>query len=176
MGSKDKRDENGNILKYKVRLVARGFQQTEGVDYFETFAQTARLESFKLLLAISNIRNLRIKQYDISNAYLYSSLEEEVYVPHPPGFPGPPGTCLRLRKGLYGLKQSGKLWADLLKETLRGFGFVTLHSDISAYFCPSPFTLLVVHVDDLVLATGHDAFRAHLEKYLKEKFKVGHSE
>jgi hypothetical protein len=105
---KEKRDENGAVLKHKARLVAKGFVQRHGVDYDEVYAPVARLESVRLLLALAAHDGWPVHHMDVKTAFLNGELDEEVCVCQPPGFelPGRNGKVLRLRKALYGLKQA----------------------------------------------------------------------
>jgi Reverse transcriptase (RNA-dependent DNA polymerase) len=101
---------NGLINRYKARLVARGFSQQYGVDYYETFAPVVRMESLRILLAIAANEDLEIHQIDVITAYLAGELEEEIYIDPPTGLPDSEGKVCKLRKGLYGLKQSARVW------------------------------------------------------------------
>ena len=103
-----KLNPDGTIAKYKARLVARGFMQTERIDFSEVFAPVARLETVRLVVAIATLKNWNIWQLDVKSAFLNGSLEEEVYVTQPPGFviEGSEDKVYRLRKALYGLRQA----------------------------------------------------------------------
>ena len=90
-------------MRYKARLVARGFSQVHGLDYDETYAPVTRLETIRLLLAIANLKDWEIKQFDVKTAYLYSELDEEIYMEPPPGYDVPEDYVLLLIKALYGL-------------------------------------------------------------------------
>ena len=103
---------SGLIDKYKARLVARGFTQREGVDYEETFSPTLRYESLRLLLSLAAVYGLRLWLLDVITAYLNGDLDKEIFMSIPEGIPKTEqnrGKCLRLLKGLYGLKQSGRI-------------------------------------------------------------------
>jgi hypothetical protein len=102
-----KRDEVSAIVKHKARLVARGFMQREGIDFDNTFAPVARMESVQLLFALATLEGWRVHHMNVKSAFLHGDLKEEVYVHQPPGFaiPGKEGKLLRLRKALYGLRQ-----------------------------------------------------------------------
>jgi hypothetical protein len=82
---KVKRDENGAIVKYKARLVAKGYVQQLGIDYEEAFAPVTRLESVRLLLAITVHYGWGVHHMDVKSAFLNGELQEEVYVQQPPG-------------------------------------------------------------------------------------------
>ena len=105
-----KRLPNGQVDRYKARLVARGFSQQYGIDYEETFAPVVRMESLRILLAIAAAEDLEIHQMDVITAYLAGELQEEVYMATPTGLSSSTGKVCKLRKGLYGLKQSARVW------------------------------------------------------------------
>ena len=98
----------------KARLVAQGYTQVEGMDYGETYAPIARLES--ILLAYANHHDITLYQMDIKSAFLNGAIEEEVYVKQPPGFVNPkkPNHVYKLHKALYGLKQAPRAWYKCL--------------------------------------------------------------
>ena len=105
---KNKSNEHGTVIKNKSRLVAQGYTQVEGVDFDETFAQVARLESIRILLAIASHLNFKLYQMDVKRAFLNGMLQEEVYVEQPKGFIDPhrPNDVYKLKRALYGLKQA----------------------------------------------------------------------
>ena len=105
---KNKSDEHGTVIKNKSRLVAQGYTQVEGVDFDETFAPVARLESIRILLAIASHLNFKLYQMDVKSAFLNGMLQEEVYVEQPKGFIDPhrPDDVYKLKRALYGLKQA----------------------------------------------------------------------
>lgn len=86
---RNKTDEQGNVARNKARLVAQGYSQVEGIDYEETFAPVARLESVRLLLAVSCILNFQLNQMDVKTAFLNGLLHEEIFVAQPKGFENP---------------------------------------------------------------------------------------
>nr|GFB11004.1 hypothetical protein [Tanacetum cinerariifolium] len=105
---KVKLDELGGILKNKARLVARGYRQEEGIDFEESFAPVARLESIRIFLAYVSHKNMVVYQMDVKTVILNGNLREDVYVSQPDGFVGPdnPNHVYKLKKALYGLKQA----------------------------------------------------------------------
>ena len=109
---KKKRGANGEVNRYKARLVAQGFTQRKGIDYREVFSPVVRYSSIRTLLAIANQYDMEIHQMDVISAYLNGVLEEEIYMKQPPGYVDPknPTKVCRLRKSLYGLKQSARCW------------------------------------------------------------------
>ncbi|GJV71574.1 retrovirus-related pol polyprotein from transposon TNT 1-94 [Tanacetum coccineum] len=117
---RNKLDENGVVSRNKTRLVAQGYNQQEGIDYDETYAPIARLESIRILLAYAYALYFRLFQMDVKSAFLNGFISEEVYVAQPPGFIDftKPNHVYRLKKALYGLKQAPKAWYDKLKSCL----------------------------------------------------------
>ena len=105
---KNKSDERGTVIRNKSRLVAQWYTQEEGVDFDETFAPVARLESIRILLAIPCHLKFKLYQMDVKSALLNGMLQEEVYVEQPEGFVDPhkPNDVYKLKRALYGLKQA----------------------------------------------------------------------
>ncbi|THH18467.1 hypothetical protein EUX98_g8949, partial [Antrodiella citrinella] len=171
-----KKNAAGEIDKYKARLVARGFTQVHGVDYFETFAPVAKLSSFRLLLAIAARNNWDIKSFDFSSAYLNSPLDEDVYMEQPRGFESADRQkyVLKLAKALYGLKQGGRKWYETLCATLADLGFRRAESDFGVFFkvCGDDLIVMAVHVDDCAL-TGSSTrlLDEHLER-IKQRYRL----
>lgn len=108
---KVKRNEKGEIIRHKARLVARGFSQVKGFDYNETYAPVARLTSLRILFAISIHEDLRLHQMDVKTAFLYGEIEEDVYMKQPQGFEKGDDVC-KLNRTIYGLKQSSRKWYE----------------------------------------------------------------
>ena len=106
---KHKMDENGDVVRFKARLVARGFSQVYGIDYMDTFAPVAKLASLRILLVIAAVKDLEILQMDAVTAFLIPDLEEEIYMVQPEGFDEKKELVCKLQKGLYGLKQSARI-------------------------------------------------------------------
>ncbi|KAI3746443.1 hypothetical protein L6452_08877 [Arctium lappa] len=109
---RNKRDERGIVIRNKARLVAQGYTQEEGIDYEEVFAPVARIEAIRLFLAYASYMKFKVYQMDVKSAFLYGSIEEEVYVCQPPGFENPsyPDRVYKLKKALYGLHQAPRAW------------------------------------------------------------------
>ena len=122
---RNKQDEDGQVVRNKARLVAQGYTQVEGMDYGETYAPVARLESIRILLAYANPHDITLYQMDIKSAFLNGEIEEEVYVKQPPGFVNPkkPDHVYKLHKALYGLKQAPRAWYKCLTKFLIEKGF-----------------------------------------------------
>lgn len=174
-----KKDAAGNIVRHKARLVAQGFSQVPGVDYFDTYAPVAKLASIRTVLALAARLDLEIHQIDIKGAYLNGELtgNEVIYMRQPPGFASPefPHRVCLLRKTLYGLKQSGRRWYQKLVEILvEKLGFTQCEVDQAVFFKKAKTgerIIIVVHVDDCTLAASSldliaqlkNDIRAHVE-------------
>ena len=103
-----KLDEHGTVIRNKSRLVAQGYKQVEGIDFDETLAPVARLESIRILLAIASHLDFKLYQMDVNSAFFNGMLQEEVYVEQPKGFVDPRRSddVYKLKRALYGLKQA----------------------------------------------------------------------
>lgn len=129
-----KQDENGNLLKYKARLVARGFTQEYMMDYDETFAPVARISSFRYFLAFSNQYDLLIHQMDVKTVFLNGALKDEIYIKIPKGLTQYDGNKVcKLNKAIYGLKQAARCWFEIFESALQNFGFRSLEVDRCIY-------------------------------------------
>jgi Reverse transcriptase (RNA-dependent DNA polymerase) len=104
-----KRLPNRQVDRYKARVVARGFSQQYSLDYYETFASVVRMESLCILLVIAAQEDLEIHQIDVITAYLAEELQEEIYIALPQSLSGATQKVCRLKKRLYGLKQSARV-------------------------------------------------------------------
>ncbi|GJX03921.1 putative ribonuclease H-like domain-containing protein, partial [Tanacetum coccineum] len=109
---RNKKDERGVVVRNKARLVAQGHRQEEGIDYDEVFAPVARIEAIRLFLAFASFMGFIVYQMDVKSAFLYGTIDEEVYVSQPPGFVDPdhPTKVYKVVKALYGLHQAPRAW------------------------------------------------------------------
>jgi hypothetical protein len=125
---KIKRDAEGNIIKYKARLVVKGYSQIPGIDFEETYAPVGRTTSLRILLAIASTLDVEVHQADVEGAYLNGKLDIDIYIPE--GVKPKTGCdALLLKKSLYGLRQSGRTWWIALGNKLATLGFRRLESD-----------------------------------------------
>lgn len=140
-------------------MVAQGFAQKYGIDYNETFAPVARLDSIRAFLALVAHHDWELHQMDVRSAYLNGDLEEELYMRQPTGFvvPGTEGMVCRLNKSLYGLKQAGRTWNKRIDVELKAHGFVPIDADpcVYAYKRGSVVLIISLYVDDLLLASDN---------------------
>lgn len=149
----------GTAHKYKARLVARGFEQRKGIDYTETFAPTVKWSTIRLVTALAASQSWDIHHLDVVTAFLNGELDSPVYMEQPPVFqvPGKEHLVCRLKKSLYGLKQSPRAWYTCIDSKLQAHGLHRSQGDHNLYFFREGKTivLLVLYVDDIFL-TGNN--------------------
>jgi len=133
-----KRDEKGEIYQHKVQVVAKGYSQIHRVDYTDTYAPVARMESMRTILHIGATLDWEINQLDIKTAFLNGDLEEEVYMEQPEGWKeaGKEDWVYQLNKMLYGLKQAGRGWSSRLHREMVNAGFQRLWTTAYIFECP----------------------------------------
>nr|GFB42966.1 putative ribonuclease H-like domain-containing protein [Tanacetum cinerariifolium] len=114
---RNKNDERGIVIRNKARLVTQGHTQEEGIDYEDVFAPVARIKAIRLFLAYASFMGFPMYQMDVKSAFLYGTIEEEVYVCQPPGFEDPenPDKVYKVVKALYGLHQAPRAWTQMVK-------------------------------------------------------------
>jgi len=122
---KNKLDEQGVIVRNKARLVAKVYNQEEGIDFGETYPPVSRLEAVRLLLAYACMNGFRLHQMDVKSVFLNEYIDEEVCVSQPPGFKNHkyPDHVFKLKKALYGLKQAPRQWYKRLSNFLLSQGY-----------------------------------------------------
>ena len=141
-------------LRYKARLVVRGFEQREGIDYKETFAPVAKFATVRILLALATHFDWEVEQMDVKTAFLYPEIEDEVYISKPEGYNAfhpdemDTGEVFRLVKTLYGLRQSPLAWFKVLDKFLRSKGLTRSNEDSSLYI--SKDLIILIFVDDIL--------------------------
>lgn len=171
-----KTDSNGNITCYKARLVARGFVQRQGIDYFDTFAPVVRYESIRMLLAIAAKEDYEIAQFDVKTAFLYGSLKEIIYMEQPRGFEDKtkPNAVCKLNKSLYGLQQSPRVWNSKFVEFLKCFNFNQIESDHCVFYgkVNRVNVYLALYVDDGLLLSSSGKAIVKVLKLLEERFQI----
>src|SRR6266699_3853720 len=129
----DKGNKLGQIIKYKARLVARGYSQRKEQGYNETYSPAVRVDTLRAILALVLIEWLKIQQMDIKGTYLNRILKENIYMDQLEGSDDGTGRICQLIKTLYGLKQSGHEWNKPLDSKLIKFGFSQLISNLCVY-------------------------------------------
>ena len=173
-----KKDANGNVTSHRARLVAQGFTQVHGIDFDDTFAPIARMTSIRTVLALAARYDWEIHQVDVKSAYLYGEIDKDkaVYMKPPPG---DIRICsdtevLQLLKAIYGLKQSGRTWYQVLRKILGDIGLIRSEHDHAVFLRREKgkiTAILLIHVDDFTMTAAtltiikdlKDGLRKHVE-------------
>ena len=175
-----KRNEQDQVVRYKIRCVAQGFNQRPGVDFDQTYSPVMDCSSFRYLLALAVQLSLATQLLDVVTAYLYGELDEEIYIKPPPDFIKEIPMALtgkfnglKLRKSLYGLKQAGRTWYHHLRRFLTEKGF-SCHPALPCIFVlhkDHGYAILAVYVDDINLV-GTALVCTEVEKLLENQFEM----
>ncbi|KAL0403633.1 UNVERIFIED_CONTAM: Retrovirus-related Pol polyprotein from transposon TNT 1-94 [Sesamum radiatum] len=173
---KTKYKEDGSIHKQKTRLVAKGYSQQPGVDFTETFALVARMETIRIVVAISAQLGLPVYQLDVKSAFLNGELQEEVYVEQPTGYIvlGKEEKAYHLRKALYGLKQAPRAWNSKIDGYFQSNGFERSQNEPSLYVKKGTkdFLIVCLYVDDLIYAGINSIMVQDFRKAMMEEFEM----
>ena len=153
---KVKHKADGSIDKYKTRLVVKGFTQQEGIDYDETFFPVVRVAYIRLILAIVAQLDLELYQMDVKTTFLNEELDEEIYMTQPMGFEVKGQECKvwKLKRSIYGLKQSSRQWYFRFHDSIISHSFEMIEEDHCVYLKCSKKSVLILsfYVDDILIA------------------------
>jgi hypothetical protein len=172
----NKKDKHGVVTRNKARLIAKGYSQVEGLDFDETYAPVARLESIRILLAYATYHGFKLYQMDVKSAFLNGPIKEEVYVEQLPDFEDSeyPTHIYKLSKALYGLKQAPRAWYECLRDFLITNIFKvgkvdpTLFTKIIAkdlFICP-------IYVDDIIFGSTNKSSCEEFSRIMIQKFEM----
>jgi Reverse transcriptase (RNA-dependent DNA polymerase) len=171
-----KQNPEGRVERYKARLVAKRYSQTYGIDYDETFAPVAKMSTVRTLISLAANGDWKLHQLDVKNDFLHGDLLGEVYmkVPLSFGMKQTVGKVCRLKKSLYGLKQSPRVWFDRFRKVMVGMGYRQTNADHTVFFRrhEAHITVLAVYVDDMIISGNDEGEIALLKKKLGKEFKV----
>ena len=164
---KVKANDKGQVSKFKARLVARGFRQIYGVDYVDTMSPVGKLTTFRILIAEAAHRGMDFSFVDIRSAYLEAELKIKQYMTPPKGVTPPsPGMVMRLDRGLYGLRQSGKRWHEKFRKNLLSWGFKAGQYGDQCLFTKrvgNSIIRVLLFVDDMAIFHDSDAAGVQLK-------------
>ncbi|KAL0325416.1 UNVERIFIED_CONTAM: Retrovirus-related Pol polyprotein from transposon RE1 [Sesamum radiatum] len=170
-----KLNPDGSIDRYNARLVAKGYNQIEDVDDFDSFSPVAKSVTVRVFLVVAAFESWPLFQLDVNNVFLHGHFNEEIYMDPPEGYAkARPGQVCRLRRSLYGLKQASRQWNFELTAKLLDFGFTQSPHDNCLFLKHDSdnFVALLVYVDD-ILVTGTSEVHLHnVKQYLDRLFSI----
>jgi hypothetical protein len=176
VGIPQKKDEHGVVTRNKARLVAKGYSQVKGLDFDETYAPLARLESIRILLAYATYHGFKLYQMDVKSAFLNGPIKEEVYVGQPPGFEDSeyPSHVYKLSKALYGLKQAPRAWYECLRDFLITNGFKVGKAGPTLFTKTIAKDLFIyqVYVDDIIFGSTNKSTCEEFSRIMIQKFEM----
>lgn len=164
-----------NPERYKARLVAKGYAQIEGVDYFNTYSPVARFDTIRSVLNMAAQESMYLKQFDVKTAFLYSNLDEEIYVKQPDGYDDNSGKVWKLKRSLYGLKQSPMCWNKRLSQFIKSQGFNASKVDPCLFIREDndgKKVFITIYVDDGLICGHNEEQVNELVLNLQNNFKI----
>nr|GEW32462.1 hypothetical protein [Tanacetum cinerariifolium] len=169
-----KRDDIGNMIRNKARIVAQYHTQEEGIDYDKVFAPVARIEAIKLFLAYA--KDFMVYQMDVKSAFLYGKIEKDVYVCQPLGFEDPdfPDRVYKVEKALYRKHQAPRAWYEIVSTYMLENGFQREKIDKTLFIKRHKGDILLfqVYVDDIIFGSTRKVLCNAFEKLMHEKFQM----
>ncbi|KAG5549867.1 hypothetical protein RHGRI_014986 [Rhododendron griersonianum] len=168
---------DGENLRYKARLVVKGFGQKKGIDFDEIFSPVVKMSSIRVVLGMAASLNLEVEQLDVKTAFLHGDLEEEIYMEQPEGFKekGKENLVCKLKKSLYGLKQAPRQWYKKFDSFMVDHGYSRTTSDHCVFVKKFPdgnFIILLLYVDDMLIV-GQDSMKINeLKLELSKSFAM----
>jgi hypothetical protein len=173
---RNKQDEHGVVTRNKARLGAKGYSQVEGLDFDETYAPVAKLESIHILLAYAAYHGFKLYQIDVKSAFLNGPIKEEVYVEQPPGFEDSEYSnhVYKLSKALYGLKEAPRAWYECLRDFLTTNGFKVGKADPTLFTKTVAKDLFVcqIYVDDIIFGSTNKSTCEEFSRIMIQKFEM----
>ena len=151
-----KTDENSSRLRYKARIVVKGYNKRKSIDFEEIFSLVVKMPSIRVVLGIATSLDLEIEQLDVKTTFLHEDLEEEIYMEQPKGFevPGNENLVCRLKKSFYGLKQAPRQWYKKFDSFMAQHDFNKIHTNHCVFikrYASDDFVILLLYVDDMLI-------------------------
>jgi hypothetical protein len=172
----NKQDEHGVVTRNKARFVAKDYAQVAGLDFEETFAPIARLESIRILLAYAAHHSFKLFQMDVKSAFLNGPIKEEVYVEQPLGFEDDkyPNHVYKLSKALYGLKQAPRTWYECLRDFLISNAFKVRKADPTLFTknCYGDLFVCQIYIDDIIFGSTNQKSCEEFSRVMMQKFEM----
>ncbi|GJS82642.1 retrovirus-related pol polyprotein from transposon TNT 1-94 [Tanacetum coccineum] len=173
---RNKKDKRGIVVRNKARLVTQGYTQEEGIDYDEVFAPIARIEAIRLFMAYASFMGFIVYQIDVKSAFLYGTIEEEVYVCQPPGFEDPefPNKVYKVEKTLYGLHQAPRAWYETLSTYVLENGFRRGTIDKTLFIKKDKYDIMLVQVfvNDIIFGSTKKSLCTEFEQKMHKRFQM----
>ncbi|GJS15721.1 retrotransposon protein, putative, ty1-copia subclass, partial [Tanacetum coccineum] len=167
---------DGAVHTYKAHLVEKGYTQTSEIDYEETFSPVADIRAIRILIAIAAFYDYEIWQMDVKTAFLNGYLSEEVYMEQPKGFVNQkyPNQVCKLKRSIYGLKQSSRQWNKRFDNEIKKFGFTQNRDEPCVYLkaSESNVTFLILYVDDILIMENNIPMLQDVKSYIGMCFAI----
>jgi hypothetical protein len=164
------------VTRNKARLVAKGYSQVEGLDFDETYALVARLESIRILLAYATYHGFKLYQMDVKSVFLNGPIKEEVYVEQPLGFEDSeyPNHVYQLSKALYGIKQAPRAWYECLRDFLitNGFKVGKAGPTLLTKTIAKDLFICQIYVDDIIFGSTNKSTCEEFSRIMIQKFEM----
>jgi hypothetical protein len=163
------------VTRNKARLIAKGYSQVKGLDFDETYAPIARLESIHILVAYATYHGFKLYQMDMKSAFLNGPIKEEVYVEQPPGFEDSeyPTHVYKLSKALYELKQVPRAWYECMRDFLitNGFKVGKVDPTLTKTIAKDLF-ICQIYVDDIIFGSTNKSSCEEFSRIMIQKFEM----
>ncbi|GJR54532.1 putative ribonuclease H-like domain-containing protein [Tanacetum coccineum] len=173
---RNKKYERGVVIRNNARLVAQEYKEEEGINYDEVFSPVARIEAIRLFFAFASFMGFIVYQMDVKSAFLYGTIDEEVYVSQPLGFVDPdhPTKVYKVVKALYGLHQAPRAWYATLSTFLEEHGYRrgTIDKTLFIKKDKKDIMLVQVYVDDILFGSTKKSWCNEFETLMKSRFQM----
>jgi len=174
---KPKINADGSVEKFKARLVAKGYSQQEGIDFDDTFAPVAKLNTIRMLISLTTKHKWKLHQLDVKFAFLNGELKEEIYLVQPPSFvkKGQEYLVCKLHKALYGLKQAPRSWYEKFDSFFIQHGFHRSLNDPNLYTKINKqrqIILISLYVDDMIIIGNENNLIKEINHQMSQVFEM----
>jgi len=173
---REKHDRHGNLMKFKARILAKGFSQIAREDFTNTFSSVAKFSTLHIVLSYVAHLDWHLHHFNIVAAYLHGPLDEDIYMTIPNGVENSGSNHYwKLKKALYGLKQAGRQWKKCLHEVLVSFGFIWVLADDCLYIKRHKgkiILLVLVYVDNMAVARPDNIHIVSFKSFLSKDFEI----